>query len=71
MRKIKSVKILPGCISCGTCQAICAEVFEMNEVYVVKEGIDLERNKGCIEQAAHTCPVGVIEVVCSDEKPSE
>jgi len=71
MRKVESVKILPGCISCGTCQAICPEVFEMEDISKVKEGIDLERNKDCIEQAIQICPVGVIKAEWSDEGSSE
>ena len=60
---MKKIKVLPGCISCGTCQMICPDVFEVTDVSHVKPDVDFEKNKENIEQAAQMCPVGVIEVV--------
>jgi len=59
------VKILPGCISCGTCEVVCPKVFSVNSVSKVREGTDLKEHEDCIEEAADMCPVGVIEVVRS------
>jgi ferredoxin len=62
MNKIKSVRVLPGCVSCGTCEAICPEVFFIDGVSKVKDGARLEDNQDCIKEAAEMCPVGVIEI---------
>jgi ferredoxin len=59
---MKKVKILPGCISCGTCQVVCPEVFEVTDVSHVREDADLEKNKEQINEAVQMCPVGVIEI---------
>jgi ferredoxin len=58
---MKKLYIEDGCIGCGTCQALCPEVFEVDGVSKVKSDADLERNKECIEEAAAICPVGVIK----------
>jgi len=51
------------CIGCGFCSNLCPEVFELDEEGKsrVKEGADLKKNKGCIEEAKNGCPVGAIE----------
>ena len=59
---MKKVKITPGCISCGTCEVVCPEVFEVTDVSHVKDGADLQKNEAKIKEAAEMCPVGVIEV---------
>ena len=42
-KKIKEVKISPGCISCGTCAVVCPKVFNINGgISSVKEDINLE-----------------------------
>ncbi|MBD3231393.1 ferredoxin [Candidatus Dependentiae bacterium] len=56
------IKILPGCISCGTCEVVCPEVFKVSDVSHLKKDADLEQNKEKIKEAAQMCPVGVIEV---------
>jgi ferredoxin len=53
---------LPGCISCGTCQAVCPEVFEINPISVVRSGADFIINEESIREAAEICPVSVIDV---------
>lgn len=62
MKRIKTVKVLPGCISCGTCVAVCPKVFAIESISQVREGVNLEENKDCIEEAADMCPVSVIEI---------
>ena len=50
------------CIGCGLCPNLCPDIFEMKEdgKADVKEGADLEKNKGCIKEAKESCPVGAI-----------
>jgi ferredoxin len=59
---MKKVTIEPGCISCGSCQFIAPEVFEVTDTSHVKEGVDLEKFQACIRLAAEKCPVQVIKV---------
>jgi len=61
--KIKEVRITPGCIACGTCEAVCPEAFSINDVSRVKEEVDLQKYEDCIKEAARVCPVNVIEIV--------
>ena len=48
------------CIGCGSCAAICEEVFEMKDgKSQVKKG--QEKSKiPCVKEAADACPVGAI-----------
>lgn len=59
-KNIKSVRIEPGCISCGTCQFICPEVFEVTDRSRVKEGADILTFSEKIKEAVRACPVKVI-----------
>lgn len=59
---MKSVQIEPGCISCGSCQYIAPEVFEVTDTSHVKPGVDLEKFSACIRNAAVKCPVQVIKI---------
>ncbi len=58
---IKKVHIEEGCTSCGICEEICPEVFEMQDIATVKEGTDLNANENDIKEAAESCPVEVIK----------
>lgn len=58
---MKKVYIEPGCISCGTCEAICPKVFKVTDVSNVIEGANLKENKELIKEAAEICPVSVIK----------
>jgi ferredoxin len=58
---IKKTWIEEGCISCGLCESVCPDVFEMPDEAVVKEGADLEANEDGIKEAADGCPVEVIK----------
>jgi ferredoxin len=53
---------LPGCISCGTCEAVCPEVFEITNVSVLKNDADFQANEESIREAAEICPISVIDV---------
>lgn len=50
------------CIGCGTCPALCPDVFELDGTFkaFVKEGADLE--KSCVSDAKSACPVEAISV---------
>lgn len=59
---IKKVWIEPGCISCGSCEFICNEVFKVDPTSKVKPNIDFEKYKELIKKAALKCPVQVIKI---------
>ena len=59
---MKSVKIEPGCISCGSCQFILPELFEVTDTSHVKENVDIQQYKTRIREAAAKCPVQVIHI---------
>ena len=57
---LKWVWIEEGCTSCGICESICPDVFEMPDEAIVKEGANLSANEDDIKEAAEKCPVEVI-----------
>jgi ferredoxin len=59
---VSKVTIEEGCISCGLCEQICPEVFEMPDTAVVKSGVDLNKYADKIKEAAESCPVSIIKV---------
>jgi len=59
---MKNVKIEPGCISCGSCQFIAPEVFEVISTSQVKHPVDFQKFEECIRNAAAKCPVQVIKI---------
>ena len=60
--KIDTVEIVPGCISCGTCEFICPEVFVVKDIAYVKKDIDLAPHTKAICEAVDMCPVSVIKI---------
>lgn len=58
---IKSVKILPGCIACHTCQSICPKIFQVHGTSQVVSR-DFQAHEKTILQAEQMCPVHVIAV---------
>jgi len=63
---MKKVKVFPGCIGCGMCQALAPQVFKVTEVSHIKEGVDYKKYKHEIDQAIDSCPVHVIEYESED-----
>lgn len=61
-RRIKRVKIVPGCTSCGSCEAICPQVFEITDIAHVKNNAPIQKHEDLVREAAEMCPVQVIEV---------
>ena len=58
---MKSVTVEDTCIACGTCVALCPEVFDLpGDLAVVKEGADLSLDDA-ITEAAEACPVEAIK----------
>jgi ferredoxin len=58
---IKKVKITPGCITCGTCEFIAPEVFEVTDLSRVKTAVNFAEHSQAIKEATAACPVSVIE----------
>ena len=62
VKKIKKVRIVPGCISCGSCEAICPSVFVVTDVARVIDAADPNSESEMVREAADMCPVSVIQV---------
>ncbi|HZJ74464.1 MAG TPA: ferredoxin [Perlabentimonas sp.] len=58
---IKKVWIEEGCISCGLCEEICPEVFKVEDVAIVIEGVNYNEFEDGIKESAENCPVEVIK----------
>ena len=50
------------CASAAVCEAICPEVFEVDEYANVKKGVDLNEYEVEIKEAAESCPTQAILV---------
>lgn len=59
---ITKVEIIEGCISCGVCESICPEVFEMPDTAKVKGGVNYNQYEEKIREAADACPVAIIKI---------
>lgn len=49
------------CISCGNCEAICPEVFEVPDKMIVKSGVDFSAYEDKIQESIDACPTAVIK----------
>lgn len=58
---IKKVWIEDGCIACGLCESICPEVFLVEDLATVVEGVNYLDYEKQIKEAADSCPVAVIQ----------
>ena len=58
---IKKVWIEEGCTACGLCEDICPEVFKVEDVATVIEGVNYTDYEEHIKEAADSCPVEVIK----------
>lgn len=67
----KRVRIVPGCISCGTCEAICPAVFKVEGTARVHNHKAVAANEDAVVEAAEMCPVSVIEVTESNGDDDE
>ena len=52
-----------ACIGCGACQAICEDVFELNDdgLSTVKVEEVSEENTEAVNDAKESCPTGAID----------
>ena len=58
---IKKVWVEEDCTACGLCEDICPEVFKLDDIATVIEGVNFEDYEEQIKEAADSCPVGVIK----------
>lgn len=57
---VPKVRIAPGCITCGMCEFIAPEVFEVTDICRVRSDARIEKHASAIAEAVRTCPVEVI-----------
>ena len=53
---IKTVWIEEGCTGCGLCETICPEVFRIDTIAYVNEGVNYTVYSTKIKDAAECCP---------------
>jgi ferredoxin len=58
---IKKVWIEEGCTACGLCEETSPDVFFMDDLAEVKEGVNAADHEDDIIEAAEGCPVEVIK----------
>jgi len=58
---IKKVWIEEGCTACGLCEELCPEVFKVEDIATVIEGVNYDDYEEQIKEAAESCPVEVIK----------
>lgn len=57
---MKKVTVEPGCITCGLCEFIAPDIFEITDRSYVKPAAPLSEHEKAIKEAALLCPVQVI-----------
>jgi ferredoxin len=57
---VKKVAIKPGCTTCGLCEFLAPDVFEVTDISHVKKDARLSEHADAIKEAAERCPVQVI-----------
>lgn len=68
---MKKLVVKPGCIACGMCELLVPEVFDVNTVAQVKEGVTLDNYTIAIEQAVAACPVQAIQMTKETNETAE
>jgi len=58
---IKKVWVEEDCTACGLCEDICPEVFKLEDIAIVIEGVNYADYEEKIKEAAESCPVEVIK----------
>jgi len=58
---IKKVWIEEGCTACGLCEDICPEVFKVEDIATIIEGVNFADFEENIKEAADSCPVEIIK----------
>lgn len=57
---MKKVFVQPGCITCGVCEFIAPDIFQVTDISHVRSNAPLKDQSEQIKQAAIACPVQVI-----------
>ena len=57
---MKKLWIDPGCITCGLCEFVAPEVFEVTDISHIKKNVKASDHSDAIEEAKEGCPVKVI-----------
>ncbi len=57
---VKKVSIEPGCTTCGLCEFLAPDIFEVTDISHVKKNACFASNSDAIKEAAERCPVQVI-----------
>ncbi len=57
---MKKLSINPGCTTCGLCEFIAPDVFEVTDISHIKKSAPIDRDTELIKQAVQLCPVAVI-----------
>jgi ferredoxin len=60
---ISKVWIEEDCTACGLCEEICPQVFKVNDIATVIQGINYGDYEEKIKEAAESCPVEVIRYI--------
>jgi ferredoxin len=58
---IKKVWMEEGCTACGLCESTCPEVFRVEDIAYVNEGVNYPEYAELIKEASENCPVEVIK----------
>lgn len=58
---MKKLWIEEGCITCGMCEFIAPEIFEVTDISHIKNNAPVQQQVNLIEQAVVECPVAVIK----------
>lgn len=48
------------CIGCGSCEAVCGEVFELKDDMKAHVKTGADTSKECVKEAIDTCPTDAI-----------
>jgi ferredoxin len=60
---ISKIWIEDGCTACGLCEEICPEVFKVEDMATVIQGVNYGEYEEKIKEAATSCPVEVIRYI--------
>ena len=58
---ITKVWIEEGCTACGLCEDTCPEVFKLNDLATVTEGVIYSEYEKKVMEASENCPVEIIK----------